>query len=64
MANNVIIQEYSEKYGWCLFKVIYGDRDFAEICLEKEQRLNPDKQLRLTEIKKEDCWWNDPFLAN
>lgn len=59
-----IIQEYSEKYGWCLFKVCYGNKEFAEECLVKEQKAHPDKQLRLAEVKKEDAWWNDRVLAN
>lgn len=59
-----IIQEYTERYGWCLFMVCKGDKEFAEKTLTKQQQENPDKQLRLAEVPKEDCWWNDPFLAN
>lgn len=59
-----IIQEFDKKYGWCLFKVCYGDKEFAEKCLKEQQLANPDKQLRLAEVKKEDAWWNDIFLAN
>lgn len=59
-----IIQEFSEKYGWCLFSVCKGDSDFANKCLEEARKQFPDKQLRVATVKSEDCWWNDPFLAN
>ena len=59
-----IIQENTEAYGWCLFTVCKGDREFAEKCLEKLQLEHPDKELRIAEVPKEDCWWNDTFLSN
>ena len=59
-----IIQEYDSKYGWCLFTVCKGDREFAEKTLVRLQKENPTKQLRIEEVNSKDCWWNDPFLSN
>ena len=59
-----VIQEYDEKYGWCLFTVCRGNKEFAEQTLAELQKKHPDKQLRVAEVDAKDCWWNDPFLAN
>ena len=59
-----IIQEHTEKFGWCLFSVCHGDRAFAETCLSTIQTNHPETSFRIAEVKKEDCWWNDPFLSN
>lgn len=61
---NYVIQEFTEDYGWCLFTVCYGNREFAEESLLKWQKECPYKQLRVAEVSNEDCWWNDPFLSN
>lgn len=58
------IEEYNETYGWCLFRVCKGNKEFAEKCLKKEQEQYPNKQLRLAEDESKNCWWNDQFLSN
>jgi hypothetical protein len=59
-----IVQEFTEKYGWCLFRLAGAKKEHAEQVLKKAQLENPDKQLRLEEVESKDCWWNDPFLCN
>lgn len=59
-----IIQEHTEQYGWCLFTTCGRNKEFAEKCLVKAQKANPNKLLRLEEVASRDCWWNDPFLSN
>lgn len=62
---NYIIQEYSaEDDRWYLWKVCYGDKDFAEECLARERAEHPDKELRVNVVADKDAWWLDPFLSN
>lgn len=69
---HIIIGDTKE-YKDCLVTVIYGDRTTAEETLNRMLN-NPtdnDKVLmkgmtnfRIEEPKPEECWWDDPFLAN
>ena len=61
---NYILEEFTEKYGWCLWKVCYGDATFADKCLVAERILHPDKELRVNVVEDKDAWWLDPFLSN
>ena len=61
---NYIIEENTARYGWCLLKVCYGDKDFAEKCLARERAEHPDKELRVGVVEDKDAWWLDPFLSN
>lgn len=59
-----IIQEYTEKYGWCLYVLAGRNIDSANKRLEEMKAMNPGKQFRIKEVNNEDCWWNDPGLCN
>ena len=68
-----IIVGDTEKFGECLIYTINGGRDLAEEVLnrmltspdEEDKRvMQTHRNLRIKETKKEDEWWNDPFLAN
>lgn len=59
-----IITEYTEQFGWCLFRLAGVNKERAERLLAEAQAENPDKQLRLDTVESKDCWWNDSFLSN
>lgn len=59
-----IITEYTDRYGWCLWKVCGADKEWAENVLVKEQKAHPDKELRIETVYEKDCWWNNTFLSN
>lgn len=50
----------------CLVRVVYGDIEVAKESLAKLQKdgFKDFTNFRIVEEKKEDCWWNDPFLCN
>ena len=63
----------TKEYGTCLIYVCGHDKSNAEKVLNR-MLTDPDKEdkrvmkthtnIRIKEQKSEDCWWNDPFLAN
>lgn len=61
---NYVVEEYTEKYGWCLYQVCHGDKDFAYECLARCRAKHPDKEFRVDVVEDKDAWWLDPFLSN
>lgn len=59
-----IIQEFDEQCGWFLYRVCGSNRETADTCLARVEAEFPTKKFRVTKVRSEDCWWNDPFLAN
>ena len=59
-----IITENTENYGWCLFRLVAGNTEKeARKALVKAKQDYPHKELRLEQVQKEDCWWNDPTMV-
>lgn len=63
----------TEKYGTCLIYVCGKSKENAEKVLNRmlTAPIDNDKivmkgmtNIRIHEEKSENCWWNDPFLAN
>lgn len=72
MDEYIIIGD-TKKYKDCLVFVCGKDKKVAQEMLnqiktnptENDLRLmNGHTNFRLKKVKSEDCWWNDPFLAN
>lgn len=61
---NYVVEEYTEKYGWCLYQVCHGDKDLAEKCLARCRAKHPNKEFRVDVVEDKDAWWLDPFLSN
>ena len=72
-AVEYIIIGDTDRYEGCLVCLAGNNREDAEERLH-QMLTNPtdnDKYImkehtnfRVKEVKKEDCWWNDPFLCN
>ena len=59
-----IITENTKEYGWCLFRLVAGNTEQdARKALVKAKMEYPHKELKIEEIAKEDCWWNDPVMV-
>ena len=58
-----IIVEKTERNGWCLFRLAGYDQTKAEQQLTELTKQYPHKELKIEEIAKEDCWWNDPLMV-
>ena len=58
-----IITENTKEYGWCLFRLAGYDKTKAEQQLTELTKQYPHKELKIEEIAKEDCWWNDPAMV-
>ena len=59
-----IITENTKEYGWCLFRLVAGKTEQeARKALVKAKMEYPQKELKIEEIAKEDCWWNDPLMV-
>ena len=59
-----IIAEYSDKYGWCLFRLAGYDLDIAKQILVKLQKEYSNKQLKIEAVNSAECWWNDPTMCD
>ena len=57
-----IIVEKTERNDWCLFRLAGYDKTKAEQKLAELVKQYPHKELKIEEIAKEDCWWNDPTM--
>jgi len=63
----------TKRYGTCLIYTCGKSREVAEKVLDRMLN-NPNEQdkkelkahtnIRINEEESENCWWNDPFLAN
>lgn len=73
MADEYIIVGDTDKYTECLVATCGKSEEWANEVLQR-MLTNPtenDKRLmerhhnfKVKKIAGEDCWWNDPFLAN
>ena len=59
MKFEYIIEEKTERNGWCLFTLCAGsdDREYAERKLAEAKAKNPNRELRLGTVEKENWWW-------
>lgn len=68
-----VIAGDTERHKDCLIRPVGEDLEHAQEVLERMLN-NPDSNdlklmeghtnIRIEKTKKENCWWNDPFLAN
>lgn len=66
MRNFVIVGDIDGSVG-CLMRVCKGDKDLAEKTLGEiisTPSYRDYKNIRIEEIPKKDCWWNDSFLLD
>lgn len=72
MKEYIIVGD-TKDYEGCLIYVCGRNKEHAEDVLKRviESPSESDRKatkghsnLRLKEVVSEDCWWNDPFLAN
>lgn len=72
MTEYVIVGD-TNNYNGCLIAVCGTNKDWADTVLNRMINAPTDNDkilckghanLRIEEIKKSNCWWNDPFLAN
>lgn len=72
MKSEYIIVGDTDKFEDCLVLVCRTEESAKEALhrmltdpsRDDERRMKGHTNFRIKEVKAEDCWWNDPFLAN
>ena len=68
-----IIVGDTKNYEGCLICTCGNNKEFAEKVLVElrnptnemdKKRVEGHFNLRIEEVNSNECWWNDPFLAN